>query len=183
MPDELIDIVDLYTKGKISRKNVYFFQKLYYALLSALKIRRCYNFQQLALFRDKCRGYISFDELFRLDGLEKNLDKYREFLNKGNKLAVLYLFYILGINMFGKNAMAKLRCIPLGVFFPGNILNTKIPSRILLLSFGTVCDFYKFDSQISKYCGQGVCLEDKGDIVLTDAVSDLTLFYEKESLG
>lgn len=183
MPDELIDIVELHTKGKISRKNVYFFQKLYYALLSALKIRRCYNFQQLALFRDKSRGYISFDELFRLDRLEKNLDKYRKFLNRGNKLAVLYLFYILGINMFGKNAMAKLRCIPLGMLFLGNILNARIPSRILLLSFGTVCDFYKFDAQISKYCGQGVCLEDKGDIVLTDTVSDLTLFYEKKNFG
>ena len=183
MPDELIDIVELHTEGKISRKNVYLFQKLYYALLSALKIRRCYNFQQLALVRDKGRGYISFDELFRLDNLEKKLDLYRKFLNTGNKLAVGYLFYILGLNMFGKNALAKLRCIPLGMFLFGNILNIRIPSRILLLSFGTVCDFYKFDSQISKYCGQGVCLEDKGDIVLTDTISDLTLFYEKENRG
>ncbi|MBU0503113.1 MAG: radical SAM protein [Candidatus Omnitrophica bacterium] len=181
MPDELIDIVELHTKGKISRKNVYFFQKLYYTLLSALKIRRCYNFQQLALVRDKGRGYISFDELFRLDSLEKKLDKYRKFLNAGNKLAVFYLFYILGLNMFGKNAMAKLRCIPLGMPLPGSILNARIPPRILLLSFGTVCDFYKFDSQISKYCGQGVCFEDKGNIVLTDTISDLTLFYGKEN--
>lgn len=183
MPDELIDIVELHTNGKVSRKNVYFFQKLYYALLSALKIRRCYNFQQLALVRDKGRGYITFDELFRLDSLEKKLDMYRKFIKANNKLALPYLFYILGLNMFGKNAMAKLKCVPLGMFLPGNILNAAIPPGILLLSFGTVCDFYKFDSQISKYCGQGVCFEDKGDIVLTDSISDLTLFHGRKPAG
>ena len=181
MPEDIIDMIEKQTEGKISRKDVFLFQKLYYALLSAFNIRRCYNFQQIALLRDKVNGYVAFTSLFDEDRLEKDLDKYRDLVKKNRKLAVFYLFFRLILNFIRGNVFAKLRLIPIMIFLPGKKLNMKIPSGLLLLSFGTVCDFYKYDSSIAKYCGQGFCLEDKSNnVVLTDSISDLTLFYQEK---
>jgi hypothetical protein len=172
MPEDIIDMIEKQTEGKISRKSVFLFQKLYYALLSAFNIRRCYNFQQIALLRDKVKGYVAFTSLFDEDRLEKDLDR---------KLAAFYLFFRLTLSFISGNVSAKLRLIPLNIFFPGKKLNMKIPSGLLLLSFGTVCDFYKYDSSIAKYCGQGFCLENNSNkVVLTDSISDLSLFYQEK---
>lgn len=179
MPDELIDVVENQTEGRISRKSIFLFQKLYYALLSAFNVRRCYNFQHIALVRDKKSRYSTFDSFFKLDRFERKLDTYKKLVKNNRKLATLYLLYELGLNLIGDNFLSKLRCIPFNILLPGKIINAKIPSRILLLSFGTVCDFYKYDSQISEYCGQGFCLEDDKNIELTDSISDLSLFYKK----
>lgn len=179
MPDELIDIVEKQTEGRISRKSIFLFQKLYYALLSILSIRRCYNFQHLALVRDKKNGYSTFDSLFQLDLLEKKLDAYKKLIKKNRMLAALYFLSELCINMVRGKFILKLRCIPFEILLPNKIINTKIPSRLLLLSFGTVCDFYKYDSQISQYCGQGFCHEDDNGIMLTDSISEICLFYKK----
>jgi sulfatase maturation enzyme AslB (radical SAM superfamily) len=179
MPDELIDMTEEQTKGRISRKNVFLFQKLYYALLSVFNIRRCYNFQHLALIRDKNGGYSTFDRLLKLECFEKKLDTYKK-LRKSNRMsASLYFITQVSFNFLFSNFLEKLQCVPLNIIMPGKIRSPKIPSKVLLLSFGTVCDYIKYDSQISKYCGQGFCFEDKDKVVLTDNISDLSLFDNK----
>lgn len=178
MPDELIDMVEKQTDSKITRKNIFLFQKLYYALLSFFKIRRCYNFQHLAIIRDKKTGYSTFDSFFKLECFEKKLDRYKELVKKNSKISELYFFTQLILNLISDNFLNKLRCMPLNMLLPGNKRNPKIPSKILLLSFGTVCDFLKYDSQIAKYCGQGFCVTDRDNsILLTDSISALSLFY------
>jgi hypothetical protein len=135
----------------------------------------------MALLRDKKNGYVTFDSLFKADRLEKDLNKYKELIKKSRRLAVLHLFYKLTVNFISGIFFTKLKSIPINMLLPGKILHMKIPSRLLLLSFGTVCDFYKYDSQIAQYCGQGFCLEDKSNnIVLTDSISDLLLFYQEK---
>jgi pyruvate-formate lyase-activating enzyme len=180
MPDDIIDMVEKQSESKISRNSIFLFQKLYYALLSAFNMRRCYNFQQMALLRDEKNGYITFASFFKLGRLEKDLNKYKDLVKKNRRLAVVYLFYKLAVNFISGNFFTKLKSIPVNILFPGRILHMKIPSRLLLLSFGTVCDFYKYDSQIAQYCGQGFCFEGKhNNIILTDSISDLSLFYQE----
>lgn len=180
MPDELIDMVEKQTEGKISRKNIFLFQKLYYALLSIFNVRRCYNFQHIALIRDKKKGYVTFDGVFKLESFEKNLNIYKLLVKNNRGLAAIYLFFKLLLNFMNGDFFPKLRCIPVNILMPGQIRNPKIPSKTLLISFGTVCDFYKYDSQIAKYCGQGFCFQDNNRITLTDSISDLSLFYNKD---
>jgi len=179
MPDELIDLVERQSNGKINRKSIFLFQKLYYALLSILKIRRCYNFQHIALIRDNNNGYVTFDTILKLSYFEKILDKYKVLVRKNRALAAVYLLSRLFFNFISDNLLTKLRCIPINILIPGQIRNPKIPARTLLISFGTVCDYYKYDSQIAKYCGQGFCVKDKDKVVLTDSISDLSLFHDK----
>lgn len=179
MPDELIDLVEKQSNGKINRKSIFLFQKLYYALLSIFKIRRCYNFQHIALIRSSNNGYIVFDTVFKLKDFEKSLDKYKVLVKKNRSLADIYLLFRLFFNFISDNLLIKLRCVPINILIPGQLRNPKIPARTLLISFGTVCDFYKYDSQIGKYCGQGFCVRDKDKVVLTDSISDLTLFNDK----
>ncbi len=176
MPDALIDLTENQTGGKISRKSVFLFQKLYYAILSIFKIRRCYNFHHIALVRTPDNGYYTFDKLFKLDRFEKKLDKYKRLVQKDRKLAAVYFFAQFFLNFLKSDLFEKLRCVPLNIIIPGKIISPRIPSRVLLVSFGTVCDFYKYDAQIAQYCGQGFCLSEGGDMVLTDSISDVTLF-------
>lgn len=181
MPDELIDIVDKETEGKISRRNIFLFQKLYYALLSIFNVRRCYNFHHIALIRDKNKGYLTFDTFFKLEQFEKKLDTYKELVKRSRKLAASYFFVQLFFNFLKSNILTKLSCIPANIIIPGKVINLKIPSKVLLVSFGTVCDFYKYDSQIAQYCGQGFCLEDNNNAILTDSISEVSLFYKRGS--
>lgn len=179
MPDELIDLVERQSNGKINRKSIFLFQKLYYALLSIFKIRRCYNFQHIALIRSNNNGYITFDTILKLRYFEKYLDKYKVLVKRSRTLAAIYLLFKLFFNFIGDNLLIKLRCVPINILMPGQIRNPKIPAKTLLISFGTVCDFYKYDSQIAKYCGQGFCVKDNDKVVLTDSISDLSLFHDK----
>jgi len=180
MPDELIDIVEHQTKGKIKRENIFLFQKLYYTLLAIFKVRRCYNFQHLVLYRNNGCGYITLDELFGLKKFKPVFSRYVKLVEKNRLFATAYFLSNFFFNFFGKNFIKKIRCIPFAMLIPGKIRNIKIPSKTLFVSFGTVCDHYKYDSQISSYCGQGFCFAGKGKIEMTDSVSKLTMFNKKE---
>jgi MoaA/NifB/PqqE/SkfB family radical SAM enzyme len=179
MPDELIDLAERQSNGRINRMSIFLFQKLYYALLSTLKIRRCYNFQHIALIRDNHGGYVTFDSVLKLKSFEKYLDKYQVLVRSSRGSAALYLFFKLLLNFISDNLLNKLKCIPINILIPGQMRNPKIPARTLLISFGTVCDFYKYDAQIAKYCGQGFCVMSKHKLTLTDSISDLSLFPDK----
>ncbi len=65
MPDELIDMVELYTEGKISRKNIYFFQKLlpgklFNSSMFVLRLARKAELQQASAKPWMCGTYFSF---------------------------------------------------------------------------------------------------------------------------
>ena len=179
MPDDLIDIVENETGGGIPRRSIYLFQKLYYAVLSVFNIRRCYNFHQLALIRGR-EGYRTFDTLFDLEGFEKKLDRYAQLVQKNKSAAAAYFFLQFAADTLAHNLPEKIRTLPLNMLLPGRKRNAKIPSKILLLSFGTVCDKYKYDAGISKYCGQGFVLNQNDRLVLSDSISDVTLLGQGE---
>jgi MoaA/NifB/PqqE/SkfB family radical SAM enzyme len=175
MPDELIDLVERQTKGKIKRENVFLFQKLYYTLLSVFKVRRCYNFQHLVLYRKNDCDYLTLDQVFGLKKFEPIFFKYSELLKKNRLLAAGYFLINFLLNFFGENFFKKIKCVPWGMLIPGKIRNIKIPSSTLFVSFGTVCDNYKYDSQINSFCGQGFCFTLNNKIEMTDSVPELVL--------
>lgn len=181
MPDELIDIVESQTKGGIKRENVFLFQKLYYTLLAAFNVRRCYNFQHLVLYRGADSGYQTLDQLFAFKKMEPVFHKFPRLLKKNRLFATAYFLCSFFFSLFGRNFFKKVRCIPWRMLVPGKIRNIKIPSRTLFLSFGTVCDNLKYDSQINSYCGQGFCFTEKDKIKMTDSVPDFTMINKKEA--
>ncbi len=173
MPDDLIDIAVRETKGKISRRNIYLFQKLYYTVLSIFNIRRCYNFHHIALVRGN-QGYQTFDELFSLADFEKEFSRFSQQVNKNRMLASGY-FFLKFIMHILRNPARKIQALPFNMLLPGKKRNIRIPQKILLLSFGTVCDKYKYDSAVSRYCGQGFVYNQDGKPVLSDSISNTLL--------
>lgn len=174
MPDALIDMVEKQMDGKISRKSIFLFQKFYYALLSVLNIRRCYNFQHTALVREN-HSFRNFDEVFEFNKFEKDLNEYRKKYQSNIFFAKLSFSFNLLKNIVGSKFIKKISCLPLNMLLPGNIRSPKMPSKLLLVSFGTVCDPYKYDAQISQYCGQGFVIKKDGQVTLSDSISGLTL--------
>jgi len=176
-------LVEYETKGKINRRSLYLFQKLYYAVLSIFNIRRCYNFHQLALVRDGRGGYRSFDAIYDLAAFEKKLDRFSHLATRNRTLAAGYFFLQFTMNMLSGNVKEKVQVLPLNMLLPGQKRNVKIPPKILLVSFGTVCDKYKYDADISRYCGQGFVFNRDGSLALSDSVSDMTLLKKGEAYG
>ncbi|MDD5746718.1 MAG: radical SAM protein [Candidatus Omnitrophica bacterium] len=179
MPEDLIDIVERQSDGNIGRRNLFLFQKLYYTLLAVFEVRRCYNFQHMVVYREGNGRYVCLDDLFDLEKLEPVFAKYRRLVRNNRLKAAVYFLTRFFAHCFGKGFLKRVRCVPWAMFIPGKIRNITIPPKTLFVSFGTVCDAYKYDRQINEYCGQGFCFSEDNSVRMTDSIPDLTLFREK----
>ena len=155
MPDELIDMLQEQTKGKISRANIYQFQKLYFALLSAFSKRKCFYIHHYMIIRNQS-GFIPLDQIIDLKVIEDNLEKFKDMKIRGNKLALPYLMVCLIFKLVGLRGLFLLREF-LSFSFPfiRGFNLSKLPRKSVLLGFITACDSYSLDYQIAQNCGKG----------------------------
>lgn len=143
MPDELIDILEKQTGNKISRENIFLFQKLYFSLLAAFSIKKCFYNQHFLIKRQK-NDYITIDKIIDLRGIAGKLNKI-----KNSKLSLVLLF--LRFRYF-----ARLKdLIPMAFSFIRGFMLAKIPNKNILLGFISACDAYSLDYQIADNCGKG----------------------------
>ncbi|MCK5213788.1 MAG: radical SAM protein [Candidatus Omnitrophica bacterium] len=162
MPDELIDLLEEQTQGKILRENVYRFQKLYFALLSAFSKRKCFYIHHYIIFRNK-NGFVPLDQIMNLKGIDDSLEKFKNMRIKGNVLAVPYLLACLIFRFVGFRALSLLKE---GLFFILLFIKgfnlSKLPKKGVLLGFITACDGYSLDYQIARNCGKGAISVERG---------------------
>ena len=155
MPDELIDILEEQTSGKISRKKIFTFQKLYFALLAAFSKRKCFYVQHFLITRHK-DGYLTIDQTFDLQGIQKKLDKLRNSKLKSKKMAVLRLFLSIIPKLISFRGLLSLSDIlSIGFSFIWGFNLSKLSRKDILLGFISACDVYSFDYQIARNCGKG----------------------------
>jgi sulfatase maturation enzyme AslB (radical SAM superfamily) len=143
MPDELIDILEKQTDNKISRENIFLFQKLYFSLLAAFSIKKCFYNQHFLIKRQK-DDYITIDKIIDLRSIAGKLNKV-----KNSKLSLIAIFL----------RFRYLRCLkdlmPMAFSFIRGFKLTKVPNRNILLGFISACDAYSLDYQIADNCGKG----------------------------
>ncbi|MDQ7826779.1 MAG: radical SAM protein [Candidatus Eremiobacteraeota bacterium] len=160
-PDEVIDIVEEKSGGLITRKGVFQFQKLYFALLSLMGVRKCLYVQHYILVRTK-KGYLPIEKMFNWDRVEKHLDRLAG-IPRSNGLGRLFWFLGLGLSMLNSHSI--------GLFLEFLILKirllvgfdlSKLPTKVLILGFITACDPYIFDKAIAEHCGKGELSIDVG---------------------
>jgi hypothetical protein len=162
MPDELIDILEEQTGKKISRANLFNFQKLYFALLAAFSIRKCFYIQHFLLLRDK-EGYLPVDKFFDLEGLQGKLDKFRELKSAKHKLASAYLFFWLTVSLLGRKSWFWLKeFIAYGIRFLRGFDLSRLPRKTVLVGFISACDSYSFDYRVALNCGKGAVSLERG---------------------
>ncbi len=160
MPDDTIDIVEEQTKGAIDRKSVFRFQKLYFAMLSLLGIRKCLYVQHYLLLRDKKKGFIHAKDWCNWDEVEKHLDKLPNIPRK-NVLGRIWWFLGLCFKMFSINTLRVAWDILKMRIWSGFDLSS-MAGKTLILGYITACDPFIYDEMVAKYCGKGEVATDIG---------------------
>ena len=157
MPDELIDVLEEETNGAISRQNIFRFQKLYFALLSAFSIRKCFYIQHFLMVRRRGKeGYIPIDKIFDLESIQRNLERFKELKSRGSKLALPYLLSSLALKVTSfRNLLWLKEFLAFAPPFIRGFDLSKLPQRGVLLGFISACDAYSLDYQIAQNCDKG----------------------------
>jgi len=175
-PDELIDDLERETGGRVARRDVRVFQKLYFSLLAAFRVRKCLYIHHYMVVRSK-GGYRPVAELVDLAYLEPRLERFRRLLRRSRALAAPYLLL--------HAAVAVLRRRGLPLLLDGALLSlmlllgfdlSRIKRRVILIGFITACDPWIHDVEVAANCGKG---EVAGDVGTHDAGADANVARER----
>ena len=159
MPDQVIDLVYQQSGGLCSRKECFYFQKLYFALLSFLGVRKCLYVQHNLLIRYN-KQFLPISNFINWEKVEQVLDllpqaktpleKFMWFLRLGWSLTSLKSLKLLP-DFFSLFIRLKL----------GWNLR-QLPNAPLLIGYITACDPLNVDRKIGSYCGKGELAVDIG---------------------
>ncbi len=160
MPDQVIDLVEDLCGGLCPRPEVFRFQKLYFALLSLLGVRKCLYVQHYLLIRDG-GGFANLDRFINWAKVEPVLDELPH--TPRTSLARLAWLFRLGLALLSPKT---LRLLPdfLSLFLRlkfGWRLR-RLPFRPLLIGYITACDPVNLDRRVGHYCGKGELAMDLG---------------------
>jgi uncharacterized radical SAM superfamily Fe-S cluster-containing enzyme len=161
-PDETLDVLIEQTGGRINRDDLRVFQKLYFALLAVLRVRKCFYIHHYMVLRTK-KGWRPISDYVDFSYLEPKLDRFRDLMKRNRSAALAYLALHGAVAMSLKNGYALL--------VDGLVLHmllwlgfdlSRISSRLILLGSITACDPQIFDEAVSANCGKGEVANDVG---------------------
>src|SRR3989338_3468148 len=144
--------MEAYSGGKISRRNILLFQKLFYAYISVFKKRKCFYYYHFLVVRMR-KGYAAVDELIDLSKACCKLDA----IKLKNRKLTCFSFFLILLSALKIKALFLLP-FDIPMFLRGGFPDN--PSRLMVITFATICDPYKYDLQIAANCGQGIFMSD-----------------------
>ncbi len=163
LPDQVIDMLDRATEGRIGREDVRRFQKLYFALLSAFGVRKCLYIQHYLIQRRRNGGYTTIADVLDLERLEPVLERFRQRREAGRRSAVPLFFieclpYLLHPKMLP--LLSEYAALIFMMIFGFNLRHVR--RRTVLLGYITACDPLIYDTSVSENCGKGEISRDLG---------------------
>ena len=182
MPDELIDIVEEQTDGRLRRDDVQVFQKLYFALLGILGVRKCFYVQHYVVLRSGT-GYEPISSVLPMDQLDRALDSYREWAETRRQGGSGPLSSLMagppgdGIDWAAGAALAArlagpmarpsslpllLDALRLNALLATGFDLSQVRRKMVLVGYITACDPEIMDYDISRFCGKGEISVDLG---------------------
>ncbi len=178
-PDELIDDLERETSGKIARDDIRIFQKLYFSLLAALRVRKCFYIHHYIVIRTR-DGYRPLSQQMDLAYLEPRLERFRRMVKRSRLLSVPYLLFHCGISVLRKGGLTLLADgVVLSLLLLLGFDLSRIKRRIILIGFISACDPWIHDVEISANCGKG---EVATDIGVHEAGADANVERERVHL-
>jgi uncharacterized radical SAM superfamily Fe-S cluster-containing enzyme len=172
MPDEIIDLLIEQIKPKISKKNIFIFQKLHLAVKSFLAQKWCF-YNQVYLFVRRNGSFEPIDRFLNLAKAEPWLDRYRDAFKIRPLRARLYLGMAVVCLFIKKESVVILKELLLrGVSYFLKTRHYLKGSRFFSVSFSTGCDPYKFDYDIVKHCQNEIIAAQAQDGVISHLGSD-----------
>jgi len=152
MPDEVADMLIETSNGKLTKKNIFLFQKLHLAVKSLLNQRYCLYNQLYIVIRHR-DGFVPIDKYINLERAEPILDLYSKMHKKNEILAKFILLTLAPLFLFRLSlfniSKDLLNIIFSFVFHTTAYLKNK---KFLLISFCTGCDPHKFDYSVIHNC-------------------------------
>jgi sulfatase maturation enzyme AslB (radical SAM superfamily) len=163
MPDEVLDLM-CNQVPRIKRVDVRRFNKLYFAMLSAFKVKKCLYVQHYMLVRTD-EGFSTIAELLDMEALDRAADRYAEDFLAHPRRARARLLAALARQALRPQAMrALVDFARLQQLFRSGMNLQDVPARFLLLGFITACDPNNYDSGVAINCGKGELSVDGGFI-------------------
>lgn len=162
MPDELLDMLSAQEPG-IRRSDVYEFNRIYFALLSAFKVKKCLYIQHYMVTREAEGGYAPISRFLDMKALGRIASRYARRMTSHPNLARADLLLSLVRQGIRKEPI-KLAAsfFKLERLLKSGMNLRLVPQRFLLLGFITACDPYNFDAQVATNCGKGELSVDGG---------------------
>ncbi|MCP4806067.1 MAG: radical SAM protein [Proteobacteria bacterium] len=165
MPDELLTHLTE-QEPRIRRSDIKAFNKLYFAMLSALRVKKCLYVQHYLVFRDGDGGWEPVSNVLDLRAGENAADSYADRLERrGRILATAGLAGSLAAQGLKPTTWGHLRDLHQLERLTSHGMNLReVPKSALLLGFITACDPENFDAQVAINCGKGELSVDGGFI-------------------
>jgi len=160
MPDEVGDVLEKTTGGKIKKNDIYLFQKIHLGLKSLLKQRFCFYTQIFLLLR--CRGtYEPITNFINAKRAQWVLDEYASLFKKNKLIARIFLTCFLPFSLLKFSSFLIIKEIILTWISFLFKKDYHIKSRkFLYLNFNTSCDPHKMDYDIAYNCHDEIIYPD-----------------------
>lgn len=162
MPDELLSRL-CQQEPRIRRADVYDFNRLYFALLSAFEVKKCLYVQHYLVLREPGGGFRPCSDVLDLAALGRAAERYAQTFSDSPRRAQLRLLAALareGLKLRALEVAGDF--LRLERLFETGMNLTRVPPRFLLIGFITACDPYNFDEQVAENCGKGELSVDGG---------------------
>ncbi len=165
MPDETLDMLVGQWSGQFSRGDIRVFNKLYFALLSTFKVKKCLYVQHYLVLRDGRGGLIPFADLVDMQALDRAADRYARQLQRFPRLArARFLASLARQATSHKMLPVIMDFIRLQLLFRTGMKLDEVSRKVIMLGFITACDPHNFDEQVAVNCGKGEISMDGGFI-------------------
>ncbi len=182
MPDEITSLLCEQVPG-IQREHIRQFNKLYFALLSVFKVKKCLYVQHYLVLRDGRGGHRPISEVMDLGRAAEAAEKYARGFQRNPVLARARFLATIALGFANPRGITAARDLLRlqGLFQKGMNLD-EVPGRLLLLGFITACDPHNFDASVAINCGKGELSAD-GGFIESGAVANIQREARFEETG
>jgi len=162
MPDETLQMLTEQVPG-VRRDDVQVFNKLYFALLSSFRVKKCLYVQHYLVARDGKGGFTGFGDLVDMKRLDRAANRYARQFPKNAALARGRFLSSLGVHTLTPGMVPLLSdMLRMQLLLRVGMNLGEVPRRLVILGFITACDPQNFDSQVALNCGKGELSVDGG---------------------
>ena len=158
MNDELALLLEEQTDGQFNLRDLYRFQRLFFALYHVLGRLNCFYNHHIVLVREHGGGFTPLPRLLDLSALEPSLDAYRERVAGGSWFATPFLLTALGrvgLSRGGFRAVRLLWRQLLSLITGGTVAVSGGSGGVLIVGFGSPCDMLTYDLDNTGFCQGG----------------------------
>ncbi len=156
--DELALLLEEQTDGQFTLRDLYRFQRLFFALYHVLGRLNCFYNHHIILVREPGRGFIPLPHLVDLAALEPSLDTYRERVVGGSWFATPFLLAALGRAFLTRGGLRAVRLLwrqLLSLVTGGTVAVSGGSGGVLVVGFGSPCDMLTYDLANTGFCQGG----------------------------